>query len=169
MVRAAALAILSAVTLAPIACAPAPAPTTLRAYVTGYGWPDNDPPGTITSGPRGHAGGSGTYADPITLAVGYVGERPDIPYRTRFYVPNVRRYFVVEDTCAECHRHPAGVNVWVDMWVGGNGRDNAAVLRCEDALTGDHKIVRNPKRGLPVVAGPLYNSATGRCSAQFGG
>lgn len=147
---------------------PAPAAGTLNAYVTGYGWPDNSPPGPVTSGPGGRAGGVGSFTDPITLAVGYVGGKPDFSYGTKFYIPNVRRYFVVGDTCSSCHSHPAGVSVWVDMWVGGNGQDDAAVLRCEDALTGDHKVMRDPPVGLPVVTGSLLDSA-GRCAVQFGG
>jgi hypothetical protein len=54
------------------------------------------------------------------------------------------------------------------MWVGGNGNDDAAVLRCEDALTGNHAIVRDPVAGLPVVAGPLFSDTAQQCSAQYG-
>jgi hypothetical protein len=83
-------------------------------------------------------------------------------------VPNVHRYFMVGDTCSACHQHPAGVSTWVDMWVGGNGSDDAAVLSCENALTGNHAIVRDPVAGLPVVAGSLFNGANQQCSAQYG-
>jgi hypothetical protein len=144
---------------------PAPSPigggTNQTAFVTGYGWPDNSPPGNVTSGPSGRAGGTGTYADPITLAVGYVGSTPDIPYGTRLYIPNVHRYFVVGDTCAACHAKP----LWVDMWVGGNGSNNAGVLSCEDAVTGNYTIVKNPDANRPVVTGPIFNGA---CTQQFG-
>jgi hypothetical protein len=137
-----------------------------NAFVTGYGWPDNSPPGNVTSGLSGHAGGTGTYADPITLAVGYVGNTPDYPYRTKFYIPNVRRYFIVGDTCAACHSKPSGASVWVDMWAGGNGSDNAGVLACENSVTGNTTIILNPDANRPVVSGPLFN---GSCTAQFGG
>jgi hypothetical protein len=55
---------------------PTPAPsnrTTFSAYITGYGWPDNTPASADISNPVIHqsAGGSGTYADPITIAVGH--------------------------------------------------------------------------------------------------
>jgi hypothetical protein len=140
-----------------------------NAFTTSYGWPDNSPAGNGTSGPSGHAGGTGTYANPVTLAVGYVGSVPDYPYGTVFYIPNVRRYFVVGDTCQACHNlsaAPAGTSVWVDMWAGGNGSDNAGVLACEDTLTGNYTIIKDPVATLPVVVGPLWTGTT--CTAQYG-
>jgi hypothetical protein len=138
-----------------------------NAYTTGYGWPDNSPPGAIVSGPSGTAGGTGTFANPITIAVGYVGNAPDYSYGTKFYIPNVRKYFVVQDTCAECHQTPGGASVWVDMWTGGNGTNDAAVLACEDAVTGNHTIIRNPDANRAVVQGALFSGTA--CTAQFGG
>ena len=113
----------------------------LRAYTTSYTWYDNTPPGSSAIAysksdgfPTLHteAGGSGTYVDPITIAVGHVitkGEsKPDFPPGTIFYIPNVRRYFVVEDVCGDgqkpqngpCHKldseaRAAGATVWLDM------------------------------------------------------
>jgi hypothetical protein len=138
-----------------------------NAYTTGYGWPDNSPPGAVVSGPAGTAGGTGTFANPITIAVGYVGSVLDYPYGTRFYIPNLRKYFVVQDTCAACHSTPSGTSTWVDIWTGGNGTNNARVLACEDAVTGNHTIIRNPDANRVVVPGALYSGTT--CAAQFGG
>lgn len=157
----------SAVTTVKAMTPPSSGTVITNAYTTGYGWPDNSPPGTIVSGPAGNAGGTGTFVDPITIAVGYVGSVPDYPYKTKFYIPNLRKYFVVEDTCAECHRAPSGASTWVDMWTGGNGTNNAGVLACEDAVTGNHTIIRNPDANRAVVPGALYHGTT--CAAQFGG
>lgn len=162
----AALSANSAATLVRAAASSASGTVIHNAYTTGYGWPDNSPPGTIVSG-RGRAGGIGTFANPITIAVGYRGAVPDYPYGTRFYIPNVRRYFVVQDTCAECHATPRGSSTWVDMWSGGNGSNNARVLACESAITGNHTIIRNPDAHRPVVRGALFNGFT--CTRQFGG
>jgi len=140
-----------------------------NAFVTGYGWPDNSPPGNITSGLSGHAGGTGTFADPITIAVGYVGSTPDYAYGTKFYIPNVRKYFVVGDTCAACHQKPSGTSVWVDLWVGGNGSDDPGVLACENTVTGNFTVIRNPDANRLVVAGSLFNGTSKTCAAQFGG
>jgi hypothetical protein len=154
----------------PVAGAKVGGGTAQTAYVTGYGWPDNSPPGPLTSGPRGTAGGIGTFADPITLAVGYTGKlhTPDVPYGTKFYEPNVRRYFVVDDTCSNCHRTPRNASIWVDMWVGGDGTNDAAVMACENKLTGNHKIIRDPSSDYIAFGAPLFDNATGTCSAEYG-
>ena len=45
-------------------------PTSVRATITFYGWPDNSPPGNKISHPvlHQHAGGDGTYCNPTTFA-----------------------------------------------------------------------------------------------------
>jgi hypothetical protein len=157
-----------------------------NAYVTAYGWPDNTPAGCAISSPviHGCAGGAGTFADPITLAVGHSlasgVDVLDYTAGTKFYIPNVRRYFIVEDACGNgstpqngpCHSvstAPQGTSVWVDMWIGGNGSDNTAVLACEDAVTANHTIILNPDANRVVVSGAVFSDTTGKCTAQFGG
>jgi hypothetical protein len=159
------------------------------AYTTGYTWFDNTPPGsTMISHPvlnSQAAGGTGTYADPITLAVGHsleTGEDVlDYPAGTRFYLPHVRRYFIVEDTCGDgprpqdrgCHdlaSAPTGARTWVDLYVGGAaGDDAAAVQACASKVTdGDtelHAMIKDPASTHPVVAGPLFQD--GRCTALY--
>jgi len=158
------------------------------AYTTGYTWFDNTPPGsTVISHPVLHsqAGGTGTYADPITLAVGHsleTGEDVlDYPAGTRFYLPHVRRYFISEDTCGDgprpqdrgCHNlasAPSEARLWVDLYVGGAaGDDEAAVKACAGKVTdGDtelHKMIKDPASTHPVVAGPLFQD--GRCTALY--
>jgi hypothetical protein len=158
------------------------------AYTTGYTWFDNTPPGsTVISHPVVHsrAGGTGTYDDPITLAVGHslaTGQDVlDYPAGTRFYVPHVRRYFIVEDTCGDgatpqdrgCHNlasAPSGARTWLDLYVGGAaGDDQAAVQACAGKVTsGDtelHSVIKDPASTHPVVAGPLFED--GRCTALY--
>ncbi|MDT7631860.1 MAG: hypothetical protein QOI50_3790, partial [Pseudonocardiales bacterium] len=56
----------------PPPAAPAPAAKQLNIWLTGYSWQDNTPPGSSVVGePVLHqqAGGTGTFADPITVAV----------------------------------------------------------------------------------------------------
>jgi hypothetical protein len=130
-------------------------PTGIRvsAYVTAYSWHDNDPPGGTISDPVLHstAGGTGSYADPITLAVA----KGAYPPGTRLYLAAVRRYFIVEDTCAAC----GGLPVWVDMWLDGREASAAAVQDCASSLTGQYDLLLDPSPGLPVDAGPLYGSS----------
>ena len=148
------------------------------AYTTGYGWPDNTPAGSAISHPVIHqsAGGTGTYADPITIAVGHSitngVDTTDYISGTRFYIPDLRRYFIVEDTCGDgsqpqngpCHTGFQG-HVWLDIWVGGGSANVDNVYSCEDAITATHLVIENPAPNYAVISGPVFN---GSCSAQFG-
>jgi len=142
--------------------------TDITAYVTGYGWSDNSPPGagTYIDDISGTAGGTGTYSNPITIAVGYVGSAADFAPGTMFYIPNLRRYFAAEDTCEACHSDvPAGATVHLDVWVGGQGASASAVNSCEDAITANHLIIENPTSNYSVVPGSIFN---GTCSENYG-
>jgi hypothetical protein len=164
---------------------PAVKPVTIEAYLTGYAWPDNTPPGSAISNPVIHheAGGTGTYADPITVAVGHSFINGDdvLDYLagTLFYMPYLRKYFIAEDTCGDgdtpqnvpCHNlhmagneAPAGAEAWLDLWVGGVGSTQSVVLKCEDAITGLHTVIMKPSPNYAVIAGPVYESS---CAQQF--
>ncbi|MFF5861083.1 hypothetical protein ACFY8B_36755, partial [Streptomyces sp. NPDC012751] len=155
-----------------------------NAFTTGYTWFDNTPRGSAQiSDPILHkgAGGTGTYADPITLAVGHsmAGGKDtlDYPAGTRFYIPKVRRYFIVEDACGDggspqngpCHSldtAPKGATTWIDMYVGGDSGDNeGAVQDCTDKVTGLTTVVQDPGPNLPVVDGPLFQN--GKCTELY--
>lgn len=150
----------------------------MMAYTTGYGWPDNTPPGNAVSDPSLHsgAGGTGSYADPITLAVGHSlvkgNDLLDYAAGTKFYLPTLRKYFIVEDTCGDgsapqngpCHTGFQG-HPWLDLWVGGQGLSKSGTLACEDAITDVHLMIKNPASTYAVVSGPVYN---GTCAKQFG-
>src|SRR5882757_9802246 len=92
----------------------------LTIWLTGYSWQDNTPPGSSVVGePVLHkqADGQGTFADPITVAVrGHEGKMAWQP-GTKFYLPTVRRYVIVEDSGAA--KQPAGTDTHLDMWIGG--------------------------------------------------
>lgn len=171
------------ITIAPVsqtvsAIVPATGEVRFISYTTGYGWPDNTPAGNAISNPSIHtgAGGSGTYADPITLAVGHsiIGGKDilDYPAGTKFYVPNLRKYFIVEDTCGDgsspqngpCHTGYEG-HVWLDLWVGGQGQSSSGTLACEDTITDLHLVIENPASNYAVAPGAVYN---GSCAQQFG-
>jgi hypothetical protein len=106
------------------------------------------------------AGGTGTFADPITVAVpGHQGAMAWQP-GTRFYLPTVKRYVIVEDSGAS--RAPAGTDAHLDMWIGGQDGTLAATNACEDSLTGRVAAELNPPNNLPVLVGPVY--ANQRCN-----
>ncbi|MGY1593237.1 hypothetical protein ACI79D_14780 [Geodermatophilus sp. SYSU D00708] len=161
--------------------APAPAPPAaaaapaggrqIQAYLTGYSYFDNTPAGSPRiSHPKVHrtAGGSGTYDDPITVAVGHSkaggGDTLDWAAGTRFYVPSIKRYLIVEDTCGDgdspqdgaCHTgFPSSASTWLDVWVDGRDGSSSSADTCMGRLTGVHPVVVDPGPGLPVIAGPI--------------
>ncbi|MGN7253326.1 hypothetical protein [Arthrobacter sp. SAFR-014] len=156
------------------------------AFTTAYTWYDNTPEGSATiSHPVLHrtAGGTGTYADPVTIAVGHslaTGEDVlDVPAGTRIYLPDVRRYFIVEDTCGDgndpengpCHQgaNAQGTNstIWIDMWIGGQSTDAAGADRCAGRVTAVHTAVFNPASNYVVAPGEgvIHD---GMCDAGYG-
>ncbi|MDQ1740981.1 MAG: hypothetical protein QOE53_2633 [Pseudonocardiales bacterium] len=162
---------------------PPPSGTEITAYLTGYDYYDNTPPGSAAvSNPVIHqtAGGTGTYTDPITLAVGHTitssgQDVLDWPAGTKFYVPNLRKYFIVEDTCGDgntpqngpCHTgYPAPATTWLDLWVDGQTDTSTQASNCMDAITGVHKVIKDPPSTYAVVPGAV--AANGGCATQYG-
>jgi hypothetical protein len=74
----------------------------------------------------------------------------ETPAGTRLYVPDLKRYFIVEDSCAT-----KGSKTHFDLWVGGRGFPKSASDECMDSFTGDHTVILNPVQGKPVTVGPL--------------
>ena len=169
---------LLALAAVPAGHATPPAAGELRyiAYTTGYASLDNTPPGSTVialNGRTGHAGGTGTFEDPITLAVGHsitngkgVG---DFAYGTTWYVPNLRKYFVAKDTCGDgaspqngpCHTGYRG-HVWLDLFVGASRQH--AVRKCQESITDLHLVIQHPRPDYAVVPGPVFD---GGCK-QYG-
>lgn len=148
------------------------APQSFQAYVTGYSYWDNTPPGTVEiSHPmrHPHAGGMGTFSNPITMAVGHQiinGEDIlDIPPGTVFYLPRLRKYAIVEDSCGDgptpqdgpCHIGKDGL-VWLDIFVGGASLKQTASDACMRDITGAQPVILDPGPNLSVVVGPLTES-----------
>jgi hypothetical protein len=154
----------------------------IRAYVTGYSYFDNTPPGSAAiSNPVVHrtAGGTGTFSDPITVAVGHTisggSDTLDWPAGTKFYVPNLRRYLIAEDTCGDgskpqdgpCHvGFPASATTWLDVWVGGNGGSRNGADDCMGNITDVWDVLVNPGPDHVVLSGDIYSGAG--CTQQFG-
>ena len=141
-------------------------------YLTGYSFWDNTPPGSAAIAKpviRQRAGGSGTYSDPITIAVGHSfatgRQQLDFPAGTRFYFPALRRYAIVEDVCGDgpspqhgpCHVGYNGLP-WLDIYVDGRHAGPGAADACMRQITGIHEVIVSPTKGLPVVVGPLAES-----------
>jgi hypothetical protein len=129
----------------------------LTIWLTGYSWQDNTPPGSsIVGEPVLHkqADGQGTFADPITVAVpGHEGKMAWQP-GTKFYLPTVQRYVIVEDSGAA--KQPAGTDTHLDMWIGGQDGTKQATDDCENTFTGRVPAQADPPDNLPVMAGPIF-------------
>jgi hypothetical protein len=130
--------------------------------VTFYAAADNDPPGSVEiaypNSRHPTAGGTGTAADPLSFATDPREIRPGV----LIYYPPIKKYFVMEDDCAECiDQWNADRTPHVDLWVANSG--DPAVLACEEALTPDDQdtIIVNPPTNLPVDPKPLF--ANGKC------
>lgn len=141
-----------------------------KAFVTAYTWWDNTPPGSAQiARPVIHqtAGGTGTYADPVTLAVGHSINPTfqDYPTGTRFYIPNVQKYFIVEDLCGDgnkpqngpCHTgyQQYGATTWIDMWIDGRNMTSTQATQCAYKVTATQRVVINPANDYKVVAGQV--------------
>ncbi len=141
----------------------------IEAYLTGYSYWDNTPRGsTAISKPVIHsrAGGTGTYDDPITIAVGHViqGQKQTLDFKpgTRFYLERLRKYAIVEDVCGDgnrpqdgpCHTGYKG-RPWLDLYIGGSGHDAATANSCARRITALQPIIENPKPGYETFAGEV--------------
>src|SRR5205085_4332561 len=97
----------SAHALSPGATAAKPAAAKhILSYVTLYGFVDNSPPSAIISNGQIHktAGGTGTFADPVTFATDIHEFKPG----TIVYYSFLKKYFIMEDTCTECTKDWTG-------------------------------------------------------------
>jgi hypothetical protein len=133
---------------------PTAAPNTFG-RINFYGARTNDPRGSrdiaFPKVMHGKAGGTGTFEDPLTFAA----REGAFKLGTKIYVPEVKRYFVLEDLCPQCSG--AGVNLWAGP------ADDSGLVDCIRSLarSGDRPYVADPPAGLQVVPGDLYQS--GRC------
>lgn len=124
-------------------------PQTMQVETTSYNFEDNAGSNNATiCCPKLHrvAGGNGSYADPITLAVpGSGGSGMQTPAGTRVYFEKYQFYGIVEDSGAS----PKSLRRF-DIWSDGRGMSTSAGSDCMDALTGTSTAILNPPAGKPV-------------------
>jgi hypothetical protein len=164
--------------------------TLLNVYVTWYGFNDNSCQvesdhncnvigfGKSDGFPTKHdvgTEGDGTYDNPGTFATAAddSGTPAEFAPGTIIYIPAYRKYFIMEDQCAECGDEWDQKKAYhVDVWMGPSyGSDDAALMACEDQLTlgdgtfmGTGTIIVNPAPDLPVEPTPLF--AAGACTTH---
>ncbi|KAH9986408.1 hypothetical protein F4779DRAFT_639227 [Xylariaceae sp. FL0662B] len=129
--------------------------------MTFYGSPDNDPPGSITvahncGGRNNKAGGTGTYADPVTFA----SAGSEYKVCETIYSPYLKKYLRMEDDCAGC------TGKQIDVFTGNADNGGDKQIQCEDALTPDatQGVIRSPGQNLDVDTTALFKS--GICNTQ---
>lgn len=125
------------------------------AFITGYTYWDNSPPGSAQiARPQIHdrAGGTGTWKDPITVAVGF---GPRFPFGTRFYLPELKKYFIVEDLCGACSDGRNGGAYTLDIWLDGSNTSSGAASSCAARITGTAPAIKDPSSNLPVDSGSV--------------
>jgi 3D (Asp-Asp-Asp) domain-containing protein len=129
--------------------------------LTFYGYPDNDPPSTAIAYPQIHsfAGGTGTYDDPVTVAIVTEMNGGNWSPSTKMYVPYLKKYLIVEDECASC------VPDQIDVWMDSNHTNPNEVLQCEEAWTPEEpvEVEINPPAGREVITTPFFDISTAQC------
>lgn len=135
---------------------------------TFYGFPDNDPPGPATAYDCGRnfvAGGTGTFADPLTMA----SAEGQFEQCEIVYVPYLRKYVRYEDFCQQCTDDwELGIH-HIDIWTGSPDQNGGDIqIACENSLTPDNSlsIIRSPSPDLEVDAAVLFDPATGFCDTS---
>jgi hypothetical protein len=156
--------------------ASAQSPTTVKAFMTLYGWEDNSPPGPVIAHPDcangGHsvAGGIGTFSDPVTFAT----DVNELPWCAVIYVPYMQRYFIHEDECSQCDYDWSHFHLYrFDMWAGGDSGsrrqpEKGALHACESTWTradsvsdpDNPTITVDPPSDLPVTTAPIFSGPT---------
>jgi 3D (Asp-Asp-Asp) domain-containing protein len=143
--------------------------TTMPVYVTFYGWADNSPAGNAIAYPsgggsptlHGGAGGTGTYADPITFAT----DPTEFPPGTRLYVPFIDKYVMMEDSCGQCATDWTTRKWHIDIWMNSNASENAsALIGCENSWTRTQTDVElTPPPARTVTTAPLFDPSSNVC------
>ncbi len=142
-----------------------------RGYLTGYSVWDTTPatiPELSHSRRQELAGGVGTYSNPITLAVAGVLQGYetvlDIPAGTRFYLPRLRKYAIIEDICGDIsNTQDAGCAAgkdglpWLEIYIDGIGMEEETA-GCAKKISRIQTFVMDPAPNHSVVVGEITQS-----------
>lgn len=123
-------------------------------FTTGYTFWDNTPPGSAQiARPQIHdrAGGTGTWRDPITVAI----QSGRFAFGTRFYLPELKKYFIVEDLCGACYDGRNGGSYTLDLWVDGSHLTSGGAAGCASRITRVQPAIEGPRPDLPVDRGSV--------------
>ena len=72
----------------------------------------------------------------------------------------------MEDTCSRCTIDWASGKQHIDVWMGDDGTNDAALQACEDSWTrNDVDVEVHPPPGRPVSVAPWFDAVTAACRA----
>ena len=125
---------------------------TMIVMLTLYGFTDNSPYNSaVIAKPVVHEIATedvGDYEHPITMA-----SSSHFAFGTKFYIPRLQKYAVIEDRCGACERDTKTGKVRLDLFVGPSSLpiDRVALRKCQFALTSNQEpVIINPDAGLLV-------------------
>ncbi|MFI5779004.1 hypothetical protein [Nocardia sp. NPDC051570] len=145
------------------------APQTTTAYITSYGYNDNDDGnghyGTaVIAYPQIHQQATedlGTFDHPSTFAT----DQHEFAPGTKIYVAHLRKYFIMEDGCVECTADWSKHKYHVDLWMGpASTQPEPALDDCEASITDNFAIIADPDPSLPVDTNPMFSD--GKCTVH---
>lgn len=140
--------------------------TVKNIYLTFYAYDDNDDGNgnygnAIISDPVIHTKATedlGTYDKPSTFATDYKIATPG----SIIYVPKLRKYYIMEDTCVECTDDVQKGLMRIDLYIGGNtALQGNSVADCESMMTSSpysDTVVFNPSSNWPVSLPLLFSN-----------
>lgn len=139
-------------------------------WLSSYDTWNNSPPGCGIEYARSYgypaihncAGGTGTYANPVTFAAQDSGVFNLAP-GTRIYIPYFAKYFILEDLCSSCYTALAQADIWVGGVPASQEADQSNPANMVNLWQRESVIV-NPGGHLPVRTVPLrkVSPMTGR-------
>lgn len=166
----------------PLPALPVPSPGQIvtTVYTAAHSWAGASAGGTAAGDSRAPQSGkgTGTYEDPITIAVSsHPASGQAIPAGTRIYLPDLRRYFIAGDACTDdgdaednqCRQgDPVSTStIRMDIRIGGEDVSDAAAEACSRQVADIGTAVLNPAGNYVVApgAGVMHD---GKCNAGYG-
>ena len=72
-------------------------------------------------------------------------------FGTRFYLPELKKYFIVEDLCGACSDGRNGGAYTLDVWVDGSDLSSGGAASCASRVTGCSRPSRTPVRPAGAI------------------
>ncbi len=84
-----------------------------------------------------------------------MGFGPRFAFGTKFYLPELKKYFIVEDLCGACSDGRNGGAYTLDIWLDGSHLSSGGATACAAKVTGLAPAIKDPDSDLPVDSGSV--------------